>query len=1531
MQARKDFVVVNKKSQDYYPRRDSERRPKCVVPPVFNNRRSRIMRIFKPKMGLYMTLIIVLLVPMQTTLAGELELTQHGIRLTYPDTWETTKYAAGVQLRRQPTQAQHQKGLIIEAETPKMIISTENRLHHAGAVGRLHDIGGMEGATWKYLEIGGWPALQQQYLRFRPQPSGGVIEGSEMIIVVQTVVAADNVLLRLETWLTPDATNSDVDAVHAIGRSMVAPTRGDPAKVMNEVKALQSGVTPYHQGIKGTKPSATGSTVSTESIMAGTPISNPELVSADSIPNLSAGASIPVATGGGRDSELEIAVSPNGQDIVIGANATWYYSSDGGQTWNTSNLNGNDPSVAWGQSGGARGTFYGANIASPTTGMWTSVNGGQTWVAATAVYTCGQNGDPACGAAFPDQEHIASDRLNVTAGGDQVYSAWRHLTASGWGIVCTQDSATTWSTRGYFRSGDFPKPAVGADGFVYVVYRSGGNIMLDKFRSCETQSDPMTNEGGFPVTILANATNVACPTPGLDRCNFRNTLSGITVAVDDTDANHVYVTYAVNTFPGGGGSPVCNDQNLCNENIVVQDSIDGGATWPGGADRTTVINTAVTARRFMPWLCTIDGTAHVSWYDRRAAFPGGTTQSNNSLTDFYAGSASLDILGNLKTDGEFQVNAPETLDAQCEAGFATGSTGSWPSLVDNARDSEGCSVQPQLGGGCQDTSGQCVAGFCNNGTGAACTTNANCIINQGQRCDFSDCGGSGSNNGSVACPCNVGPPVFTCNKSRGSPKYGDYNGNACAAGRLYMTWASAQAPLAFPAATNIDSFFSSEVVCCVSQIQVPGDINFDDSCGLDEQTEVLNVCNTGKENLEITLITGDDQFGVTAPLSGYPVNISPDFCFPFEATFNPDGIGADAGVLTIFNNDPVNPALQVGVSGSVGEPNINTIMDQNYGDVCLGNSNTQQLTLLNDGNCDLRVGGISIVSDPGNEFSLATVMSTPFTLKSGESISADIEFAPTGDIGGATAQVEIDSDDPDTATKTLDLTGNSPTAIISTFIANSGSFNEVCSGDIFDLALTVQNDGACPLEIDLAFIALGTNALAGDFVTPDGNADGTVIAPASSIQIPIRFAPSAFDIEPPLTRLATVDITSHTQFASSSVSPVSTPISGVVPPPDINLAIANSGIFPNVCKTDLADLDLNLFNQGKCDLSISGITLSPDAGSFELPAELTFPLILSPDADFDVPIRFSPDGCFDIAEERIINIFSDDPDEGQVDVGISGVSPCPNLVIDPADLESLYVFPTTVADSTGSLGCFNDRNITLRNNGECPLEITNISALGTSGNLLDYAVIAPTLFPVILPTGEETLAVTVRFTPQTDADPLAPSEVLGLLTVVSDDPDGDGTGDLCGESSLQSGIRVLTTDISSGVPLVVEGVDNITIRSKGKKTPSPINLQFTDVDSQTANICGNTVIWHVDQETLPNAQTEGSNPKSSYQVSTKEGNLQDSQSFSLNQCDFLEFQLQLQDSDAPACTLLSKGAACTNAGQCCSGKCKGPSGGKTCK
>jgi len=211
--------------------------------------------------------------------------------------------------------------------------------------------------------------------------------------------------------------------------------------------------------------------------------------------------------------------------------------------------------------------------------------------------------------------------------------------------------------------------------------------------------------------------------------------------VDDTNPNHVYVAWSTNTANN-------NNTVLNNENVVVADSTNGGAT-PWRAPVT--VNTNVTGRRFMPWACATGGSAFVTWYDRRAA-----TAANNDLTDYFAASAGLSAGNLVANNDEFKIST--TSDPQCNL---------WPTGPRSTFDSENCSVQPQLAG--------------------------NCSVTTATRCDFSN---------------PVCPPMETCvtDGVGTNPKYGDYNGNACILGRLYTVFASG-AGLA-----SVRAFFQSFVV-----------------------------------------------------------------------------------------------------------------------------------------------------------------------------------------------------------------------------------------------------------------------------------------------------------------------------------------------------------------------------------------------------------------------------------------------------------------------------------------------------------------------------------------------------------------------------------------------------------------------------------------------------------------------------------------------------------------------------------------------
>lgn len=603
------------------------------------------------------------------------------------------------------------------------------------------------------------------------------------------------------------------------------------------------------------------------------------------------------------------------------------------------------------------------------------------------------------------------------------------------------------------------------------------------------------------------------------------------------------------------------------------------------------------------------------------------------------------------------------------------------------------------------------------------------------------------------------------------------------------------------------------------------------------------------------------------------------------------------------------------------QPDIRVNAQLAFNEVCALGNEERVVTIFNIGGADLLVNSVEVANTggPSNAFSLGNSPTQPFIVKPGAHVDVTVRFAPDQD-GDFTGELTIESNDADEPTLVFAMTGTGGEAAISTFIANSGNFGEVCEGLFSDLNLTIQNNGSCPLQINSVALS---GADMSDFELPNGTLAGTIIEAGNSLLVPVRFAPDNFG--DPTPRVASVDIQSRTQNGGNLAFD-QTPIQGAVPPPDINVAIADSGNFGAVCKDGFSDLDLTLFNQGRCDLTITDI----NSFKFEvlLPEDLQLPLVLSHDADFTLPLRFAPDECFDEPFNSFVQIISDSPGEENLQIPISGASPCPNLVIDPAALTGLYSFPATVVDVGEVLGCFNDKSVVLRNTSECPLTIDSIDS-----DVADFSVIAPTQFPVLLPGGEETLDVTVRFTPQSDADPQLPGDITGVLSINSDDPDFPHTADLCGESVTQSGIRTLVTDVTSGIPLLVEGVDSMTVKTKGKHTPSPINLMFSDVQSNVSTVCGNEVHWHLNLELLPATDTTGSNGgKSQYEVYAKEGNLQDSRTFPLDQCEFSEFQMQLLSTGGGnSCPLAQKGDACDSADDCCSGKCTGKAGAKTCK
>jgi hypothetical protein len=626
----------------------------------------------------------------------------------------------------------------------RALVTTENRRSAQEAVERLGDIAAEDATAPTLTTIQGWPAIERTSVITLPRVGADdrvkkPVTPVETVTVRTVAIAVGSTIVRVETTLAPKANASLLDEVDA-KQTLNLTIKGDPVRAKSALDQVQ--------GMMRRGPAAMPLPLAPPSPqdLLELQVPRPRVGSAvgELRPATAEGATS-VQQGVG---ELEVAASNDGRNVVIAANSGFSNSTDSGRTYTARGglpapfPSDGDPSLAVGASGNfylawigyPNGTAAANNVTGCSNSLARSTDSGQTFAFRGHMIVCPNTGT----VCFPDQEHIAADRVNRSGGNDQIYNVWRNFTPAGTAtscgslgsgfvaprIVCSSNGGTSFGPPTNIGNGDFPRVAVGRDGFVYVVYVSGSSVMLNKFSSC---ANGLNQQTGFPVTV-GSYTAPSCPVPGLDRCNDGNTLASPTAAVDDTNANHVYVAWATSSASG-------------NENIIVADSSNGGSSFP----RSVRVSGGAAARRFMPWVCATSGVAHVGWYDRRSA-----TASANDRTRYWGGTAAVASSG-LVAGSEYDVSGVD--DAECST---------WPCTPRASGDSESCSVQPQLAGVC-----------CTNPPPPATP------VCGATRCDLS----------SPTCPAGN-----TCQFGGGCPKYGDYNGIGCAAGRVYHAWSSATPP-----------------------------------------------------------------------------------------------------------------------------------------------------------------------------------------------------------------------------------------------------------------------------------------------------------------------------------------------------------------------------------------------------------------------------------------------------------------------------------------------------------------------------------------------------------------------------------------------------------------------------------------------------------------------------------------------------------------------------------------------------------------
>lgn len=420
-------------------------------------------------------------------------------------------------------------------------------------------------------------------------------------------------------------------------------------------------------------------------------------------------------------------------------------------------------------------------------------------------------------------------------------------------------------------------------------------------------------------------------------------------------------------------------------------------------------------------------------------------------------------------------------------------------------------------------------------------------------------------------------------------------------------------------------------------ISLPGNVNFPDTCVGTTNFATLNVCNVGSADLLVGPITStNSQFAAVPPTSGYPVTISPDFCYPFRVQFNPTSAGAKQTAFSIPSNDPLHPTnIVLGFGNGVG-PTISSIIADSgsFGDVCLGSYKDLNLTINNAGGCALYI--TSILSTLPGQFLAPTVVSYPLVLQPGDSIALPVRFQPTGPFGPRTGNIIVASNDPSSPNRLVAVSGNVPSGTVA--VTGSTDFGDVCAGTLAEKTISICNVGKCDLHVTSAALNPGCTNF-----TLINNPFPATVSPDACLQLVVQFTPSScgsnnctlvITSDDPVTPTVTLAVTANAPCAAIDV------------PPDLGFApevITNIG----PCSEPLP---FPISNKGKCNLTITAITIGgANAGDFGLAGLPSFPIILQP-GDIvgagDLQVTFAPSAVARARTATISVTYVSDPISG---------------------------------------------------------------------------------------------------------------------------------------------------------------------------------------------------------------------------------------------------------------------------------------------
>ncbi|HUL16609.1 MAG TPA: choice-of-anchor D domain-containing protein, partial [Terriglobales bacterium] len=163
--------------------------------------------------------------------------------------------------------------------------------------------------------------------------------------------------------------------------------------------------------------------------------------------------------------------------------------------------------------------------------------------------------------------------------------------------------------------------------------------------------------------------------------------------------------------------------------------------------------------------------------------------------------------------------------------------------------------------------------------------------------------------------------------------------------------------------------------------------------------------------------------------------------------------------MTLTSSDGVTSA-PVALSGTVmaATPQLSVSPTSvNFGTVTVGSKGSQNVTLSNQGSADLTISLISVNATAVG----ATGMTTPATIKAGQSATLTLSYSPTV-AASMTGNVTITSNDPHTPSFAVAVSGTSTATAVAPTITTAPANRTVTAGQTATFAVVAA--GTAPLS-----------------------------------------------------------------------------------------------------------------------------------------------------------------------------------------------------------------------------------------------------------------------------------------------------------------------------------------------------------------------------------------------------------------------------------------------------------------------------------